>query len=1147
MKKSFKRTLSLLLALTLLLSTAAILPVSAKGGEWGEGHTMVSNQRYAVVAECGVITPKYGKLEDGKAKGGSVMTVTLDESACAGHTFAYWKSAYGDKVPDKTFEVYIDRDVYFYPVFSDVKGGFGAWEFLAVGDCSLGDIYVRTHSEYGFRQFKAKQYHYGEHDWHYTFVDADTCRAVCSHCGFTCDEEHWFDEGTVLTPPTEDHDGVIAYTCEKCGGEVRETIDASEAPAHEHSWVTYDAEIIREAKDGQPGIRRVHCADCGAEQDVWYIKAEWEKYYFGSRIYFDVSDSSGLWGTDDELHYSFVNDEGYDTYVYAVREDYRDNYQAWAFMWIDHADSLGRKPLYLAKSSGQNEAGTASYPAFGWAIVGYLDTVEDFISEIDFITCGYDRYSSGLFDMFKAYEKLYNDGMFPADSSPDFLDHYPYWEYENGDASICKDANTGIGYYSLRWNDGRQTLHIDPETNVCISNFEPNASSRHSYLKSISAIVSPDAYQAISDAFVPESFTYPVIEYPEVQEREEGHTHTADIWDESVWLAEDSTYHVAFCECGEPIRRTHSLSYDYDFDLDDPLTSHVKGVCGCGYIWEDTVNVFPTSGISDEIYNTFRNKHWLTKLSVNVLTTPAAVNFQLRVNPCYTAEGPLKDDSRFEWHGSTVPWTYGYYSSDWSSYGVVRTEATPYDYWNHGGPDRYSVTLKYTEYDNYTFDRWEIYDWATGEWVFFSDEKTPTFNVVSYEVENYTYGPAQDAVFTSDSRLMDQTFLRCVRTYHAPEPVAPAHITVTGGVCYPSDGCYDDAVSELEVPAGTMVYLEYDEDMVPAGKRFLGWNEVKDGEVLCEGAGFYGVTVESGVYEFIAVYEDAAYYVNAYAENGYVYPAGDSGNTAVGGVIGHDTPSGSIGDLYNNEREEFCGGEYPYGAVLTLTTEGEEGYDYFYGWYEVTYEEKGEEFEFITAEKDITFTVTGDCWYVAKWGDTAVMPEEPCRVIRVTDGFASVRQYREGLYLSCVCAPYYSSVTFMDDPGAFLDVEMWRLAGTFDDSSEYLIEEDGGWYEFWFGDEYDAPALIEAAPVGSANLLFADSDGDGDININDATRIQRVLAAIDDDTYGRADLVCDLSGNGTVDIVDATLIQRYLAGYEVPNQEKIGEQIGLSK
>ena len=77
-------------------------------------------------------------------------------------------------------------------------------------------------------------------------------------------------------------------------------------------------------------------------------------------------------------------------------------------------------------------------------------------------------------------------------------------------------------------------------------------------------------------------------------------------------------------------------------------------------------------------------------------------------------------------------------------------------------------------------------------------------------------------------------------------------------------------------------------------------------------------------------------------------------------------------------------------------------------------------------------------------------------------------------------------------------------------------------------------ALIENMPV-----ILGDADGDGDLNITDATCIQRHLAEIP--VYEYIEEASDTDGDGQVSIIDVTMIQRYLA--QLPCPKGIGEVI----
>ena len=88
---------------------------------------------------------------------------------------------------------------------------------------------------------------------------------------------------------------------------------------------------------------------------------------------------------------------------------------------------------------------------------------------------------------------------------------------------------------------------------------------------------------------------------------------------------------------------------------------------------------------------------------------------------------------------------------------------------------------------------------------------------------------------------------------------------------------------------------------------------------------------------------------------------------------------------------------------------------------------------------------------------------------------------------------------------------------------------------------FAAVALMLTVNIAAAaGYLLGDADGDEDISIIDATRIQRYLAEVPvgGTFYEKA---ADIDGSGEIEITDATFIQRWLADINVPYP--IGEMI----
>lgn len=86
----------------------------------------------------------------------------------------------------------------------------------------------------------------------------------------------------------------------------------------------------------------------------------------------------------------------------------------------------------------------------------------------------------------------------------------------------------------------------------------------------------------------------------------------------------------------------------------------------------------------------------------------------------------------------------------------------------------------------------------------------------------------------------------------------------------------------------------------------------------------------------------------------------------------------------------------------------------------------------------------------------------------------------------------------------------------------------------WYGTAGYNYAIAQNIPYTLLdNVKLGDIDGDGYVNINDVTHIQRHLAELEqlEGIYFHA---ADANQDGTVDISDATTLQMYLAEYDIP-------------
>lgn len=143
--------------------------------------------------------------------------------------------------------------------------------------------------------------------------------------------------------------------------------------------------------------------------------------------------------------------------------------------------------------------------------------------------------------------------------------------------------------------------------------------------------------------------------------------------------------------------------------------------------------------------------------------------------------------------------------------------------------------------------------------------------------------------------------------------------------------------------------------------------------------------------------------------------------------------------------------------------------------------------------------------------------------------------------------PAFCTVTWKDHNGTVLgidDVDFGTLpayGGTTPvrpSDENYTYTFDGWTPEVSEAFEDATYTATYTATCTGAGSILGDADGNGVVNILDATAIQRVLA---DYTVNRFNLTAANITGGGLNIIDATTIQRYLADYDVPYE--IGKQM----
>ena len=494
-----RRIVSFLLALVML---AALLPVGSTAVLASGADAALTHFNVQIVGGTAVFVGKTDAF-DGTAQSDDVLTVTLTPQT--GRELKYWRSVNGQTIPGESFRMVVRADDVIWPVFTDTESSpFGPWECVDDShDCEAPCLYRRVNT-LGDVEYKWVLRNYGIHSYTYVDYDETQHKLICTNCDHVELEDHWWSSETVIREATHTQEGVLRRTCSDCGREVDTPIPTTTEHTYDGSW-----EIITPSVNGQPGVRRRTCTQCGQVQDFWYIKADWEQYYQDNRIVFTANYNS-QWGDHKEGHYSFVNNDGNRTYVYGTSWAYENNERVVGFMWIDDPDELGRRPIYHAKRM-------VSGWGYGWALIGYADTFEEYIDYIDYLYMDQSEVSnaSALFNMFRTYEEMYNEANLPASGSSDFFEGREYWNREDDSVihrGLTYDNGLDIPVRVYTSTTGK-TMYLDPETNTCLY-YSDSGSRMYYHINSMTELVSDEGYEAMTEAEQAE-----VVKYSDLQKR----------------------------------------------------------------------------------------------------------------------------------------------------------------------------------------------------------------------------------------------------------------------------------------------------------------------------------------------------------------------------------------------------------------------------------------------------------------------------------------------------------------------------------------------------------------------------------------------------------------------------------------------------
>ena len=949
------------------------LTVFALPGVQEESGTEEQAEVYDVVVSCATVKKSDGSDATEQVEKGTILDISLDEEKAAGLTFDHFESTDGTIIPNKSFRLLVTKSIFIYPVFSDGSIVFGEWQVYKDSDnCEKPVIYSRTDTLNRVTEYKYEYFNDGHHMFSpYEYVDEDTCKMVCEHCGFESVEQHSWSDEEVLVEATHENEGLVAHTCNKCGKRV-ETVVPKRT---EHTWdadcTEYGSygnwEIIQQAHGTEYGIRRRHCLYCDAYEDYWYVDTDYSTFFKDKYVKYQQTYGGML--TNNERFYSFEDGSGNTVYIYGVQYRYsyssgNDGGQTYIFMFVDDGNPENIKPIYLSKSRGEN------FREYVWAAYGYAYDLNGWIEAIDSPDFALEKDISGvtignlmgqraslLVSYGDDWKNIFNSYKIKADQDPNsFLTskdnpEFKKWfiEYDNMTSSqtsvyVGKDEQENYIYNRYggfdnavlfrRWVSGEgnnklfDEITVDRNTGVVIAKYTGTTAYRtQNYVQYYRDVVSKDAYDAL-DEFA-----------------QQGHVCT------------------------------------------DNILTELKDFC------------------TEQARNSFTN------LTLVPPTNPS--NVRIIVNGSYTASP--------NWFST---------NNNGNVIGVGTNLTLTYNGKTDGG---------------YVFDRWEMYDFHAKKWVVIGLSTSITIN-------------------TSAKPFTEAVVIKCVDHYQ--EPVGEKYtITVQDGY-FMVRNSYDNHASGEQVTEGTLIQPYINWENVPEGKDFDSWQ-------VFEGGVYTTPVYDTNYSSYIPVtkditlvpkYVDATRYLEAYGENGSVKYNGDF----------------------------YYGESFTVNSEITLTTEGNDGYEYFYGWFVLDYSDKtGEKKILVSTDATYTFTFTGQR-LIARWGNTPE-PLPDYHDIDIIGGFGyTYGSEGDSIFVTSIRIRVGGEIQLIEDPESDNGIDLWKLTGDFDNENHYEDEctaYSGGFGYFYMRDCQEMPVHLTITGNGAPKVVLTYTETSGKLGSDIATEV----------------------------------------------------------